>query len=114
VATVCALAGSLAFASIADAHLLTRARAQAAANAKARALARRSGDEQSNARFTTPRCVRKNVHRFWCFTTISGLAPCSPQETACDGPAPFSIPYRINVSFRSGRAFAVIASATVV
>jgi hypothetical protein len=112
--TAFALALALATATVADAHLLSHARAKAAATAKARAIARRQGGEQRNARFTTPRCVRKNVHRLWCFTTVSGQAPCATAEGACDGPAPFSIPYRINVSFRSGRGPAVVASATVV
>jgi hypothetical protein len=44
--------------------------------------------------------VRRSRQQFTCYTTVSGATLCAPSETACDGPAPFAIPYAITVSLR--------------
>jgi hypothetical protein len=87
----------------AGAHVLSLARAHAAATAAAKRLARARGDD-APATYTRPVCRRASQHRFICLTTLRGTTRCDPAESACDGAAPFELRYRIIVAYPSERA----------
>jgi hypothetical protein len=93
------LAVCAATAATAEARPLTRATAGAAATRAANRLAHRRPGEVG-VRRSRLRCVRRSRQQFTCYTTVSGATLCAPSETACDGPAPFAIPYAITVSLR--------------
>jgi hypothetical protein len=86
-------------AATAQARSLSRATAAGAATRAANRLAHRRPGEVG-VRRTRVRCVRRSPQQFACYTTVSGSTLCAPSETACDGPAPFAIPYAITVSLR--------------
>jgi hypothetical protein len=90
-------------ADLAAAHTLSPARAKAAARAAAARLARQAPGE-THVNYSRVRCVRRSAHAFVCSTTVGGATLCAPSETACDGPAPFSIPYAITVRYRDARS----------
>ncbi len=93
---------ALVLPAVAPAHTLSKARALKAARAKANRLARtQPGESQVHRSRVT--CRRSNVHLFLCSTTVSGATLCAPSETDCDGPAPFSVPYRIFVRLHAHR-----------
>ncbi|MDQ6914972.1 MAG: hypothetical protein M3155_04090 [Actinomycetota bacterium] len=95
--TAVAVAGVAA--GSAEGRPLKRVEASRLAVKAAKRLARhRSGE--THVHYSRLRCVRRSAQQFRCYTTVSGATLCAPSETACDGPAPFAIPYAITLSLR--------------
>ena len=90
--------------AVAQGHVLSNARAQAAAKSAAARLARKRAGDASRPRYSTPLCVRRSRHRFVCTTTVRGTAACDRTEVACDGSTSWELSYRITVKFRSARS----------
>lgn len=95
---------AVAGASAAQALTLSKRQAVHAARKAAARLARRQPGDAARPRFTRPACHRRSAHTFVCRTTVSGTTACDPGEAACDGPAPWALPYRITVRQRSTRS----------
>jgi hypothetical protein len=100
--TACALAAAIP--AVAEGHVLSKARAQAAANSAGQRLARKRPGDASRARYSRPVCTRRSRHRFVCTTAVRGTAACDRTELACDGPSPWELRYAITVKFRSVRS----------
>jgi hypothetical protein len=94
----------IAFPGVAEAHVLGKSRAKAAAKSAAARLARKRPGDASRPRYTGPTCKRRSRHRFVCATTIRGTAACDRTEPVCDGPAPWELSYVITVKFRSAHS----------
>jgi hypothetical protein len=94
----------IAFPGAAEAHVLGKSRAKAAAKSAAARLARKRPGDASRPRYTGPTCKRRSRHRFVCTTTIRGTAACDRTEPVCDGPAPWELRYVITVKFRSAHS----------
>ena len=98
----CSLAAAVP--AVAQGHVLSKTRAQAAAKSAAARLARGRPGDASRPRYSTPVCRRRSRHRFVCTTTVRGTAACDRTEVACDGSSPWELSYRITVKFRSARS----------
>ena len=110
VAILCALVAAAP--AVAQGHVLSKSRAQAAAKAAAGRLARKRPGDASRPRYTTPVCRRRSRHRFVCTTAVRGTAACDRTEAACDGPSPWELRYAITVKFRSVRSDRLRVTAT--
>ena len=97
---VAACAVVAAIPAVAEGHVLSKARAQAAANSAGKRLARKRPGDASRPRYSRPVCKRRSRHRFVCTTTVRGTAACDRTETACDGPTTWELKYRITVALR--------------
>jgi hypothetical protein len=102
VAAACALVAAAP--DVAQGHVLSKSRAEAAAKSAAARLARKRSGDASRPRYSTLRCKRRSRHRFACTTTVRGTAACDRTEAACDGPSLWELSYRITVKFRSARS----------
>ena len=98
--------------AVAEGHVLSKARAQAAANSAGKRLARKRPGDASRPRYSRPVCKRRSRHRFVCTTTVRGTAACDRTELACDGPSPWELRYSITVKFRSVRSDRLRVTAT--
>jgi hypothetical protein len=103
---VAACAVVAAIPAVAEGHVLSKARAQAAANSAGKRLARKRPG------YSRPVCKRRSRHRFVCTTTVRGTAACDRTELACDGPSPWELRYSITVKFRSVRSDRLRVTAT--
>jgi hypothetical protein len=99
VAAACALIAAAP--AVAQGHVLSKSRAQAAAKSAAARLARKRPGDAARPRYSAPVCRRRSRHRFVCTTTIRGTAACDRAEPVCDGPAPWELSYVITVKFGS-------------
>jgi hypothetical protein len=106
----CALVAAIP--AVAEGHVLSKARAQAAASSAGQRLARKRPGDASRPRYSTPVCKRRSRHRFVCTTAVRGTAACDRTEVACDGPAPWELRYAITVKFRSVRSDRLSVTAT--
>jgi len=106
----CALVAAIP--AVAEGHVLSKARAQAAASSAGQRLARKRPGDASRPRYSTPVCKRRSRHRFVCTTAVRGTAACDRTEVACDGPSPWELRYAITVKFRSVRSDRLRVTAT--
>jgi hypothetical protein len=106
----CALIAAIP--AVAEGHVLSKARAQAAASSAGQRLARKRPGDASRPRYSRPVCRRRSRHRFVCTTAVRGTAACDRTEVACDGSSPWELRYSITVKFRSVRSDRLRVTAT--